>query len=104
MAYHPPAILPSPLEMITPASRWKNSSGRTISREYSPRSVLQWAYGRDVPLKTKKYTMKTTILVAAAMLSLPLGVMAAPAADAGSAITADEAKAEVINLKVKNMR
>jgi hypothetical protein len=48
--------------------------------------------------------MKTTILVAAAMLSLPLGVMAAPAADAGSAITADEAKAEVINLKVKNMR
>lgn len=38
------------------------------------------------------------------MLSLPLGVMAAPAADAGSAITADEAKAEVINLKVKNMR
>jgi len=104
MAYHPPAILPSPPEQGALPSRWEDSSGRTILREYSPCSALQRAYGRKTPPKNKQNTMKTTILVAAAMLSLPLGVMAAPAADAGSAITADEAKAKVIDLEVTNMR
>ena len=48
--------------------------------------------------------MKTNIILAAAMVALPLGAVATPAAPAGSAIVADEAKTAEINLEISGMR
>ena len=49
--------------------------------------------------------MKTTSLLAAAVLSLPVGVMAAPAAnDVSVAVTDEHADTKVVDLKVSNMK
>ena len=56
------------------------------------------------PAPQTKPIMKTTILCVAALVALPLGAIATPAAPAVSAVVADEDKTADINLEISGMR
>ena len=49
-------------------------------------------------------TMKSTIAIAAALVMLPMGAIAAPATQSVSAAVADEAKTADIDLEIGGMR